>query len=110
MAKTQVSRPGHSGTTDDAKPAPAPPEVAESGDAPRKQVERMIQHRGRSFKVIRTTRNRRTGAIYDYFEYDRPVKDRITGKSSSVLITKKLRRPGTGVVVQKEEEYNEEEL
>ena len=53
--------------------------------------------RGRLCKVIKSVRRVDTGAIYDLVEYERQVTNRRTGSVSTEKLTRKLRRPGTGV-------------
>ena len=55
-------------------------------------------HRGQKCPILKTTKDTRTGAIYDLIEYTRSVTNRRTGDVSKHTVGKKLRRPGTGVV------------
>jgi hypothetical protein len=60
--------------------------------------ERTRVHRGQKCPILKTTKDTRTGAIYDLIEITRSVTNRRTGDVSKQTVGKKLRRPGTGVM------------
>lgn len=66
--------------------------------------------RGRACPVRKTTKNIVTGAIYDHVDYTRTVINRRDGSTSTETLTRKLRRPGTGVAVMGKEVEIETEL
>jgi hypothetical protein len=66
-------------------------------DAPKK-AKRTRVHRGQECEIVKTTKDTRTGAIYDLILYKRNVTNRRSGAVDEVFVGKKLRRPGTGVV------------
>jgi hypothetical protein len=67
-----------------------------SVDAPTKPKRTRV-FRGQECEVVSTTRNTRTGAIYDLIEVPRNVTNRRSGDVDVVKIGRKMRRPGTGV-------------
>lgn len=82
--------------------------VAEGANAPEDKPERTRVHRGQKCPVIKVTKNTRTGAIYDHILYTRSVTNRRDGTSQKATVGKKLRRPGTGVVLEPKEVEVEE--
>jgi hypothetical protein len=67
-------------------------------DASDTKAKRTRVFRGQECEILKTTKNVRTGAIYDLIHYKRKVTNRHTGEVSEVFVGRKLRRPGTGVV------------
>jgi hypothetical protein len=66
--------------------------------APAEKAQRTREFRGQDCPIIRTTKNRRTGAIYDLVLHTRKVTNRRTGEATEETVGHKLRRPGTGVI------------
>ena len=65
--------------------------------------------RGKLCPVTRSVRNVLTGAIYDLVSYERQVTHRKTGEVTTETLTRKMRRPGTGLsALQKEVEIETE--
>jgi hypothetical protein len=74
------------------------------------KVAKTRKFRGQECPIVRTTKNRRTGAIYDLVLHTRSVTNRRTGDASKETVGHKLRRPGTGSVdLPAEYELDEEE-
>ncbi len=85
--------------------------VAEAKTAPKAKPKRTRRFRGQECEITRTTRDTRTGAIYDYFNYVRTVTNRKTGETSKVNVGRRQRRPDTGhPTAETEVELTEEEL
>jgi hypothetical protein len=82
--------------------------VAGATDAPNTQAKRTRTFRGQTCEILKTTKNTRTGAIYDLLAYKRTVTNRHTGEVTEVIVGKKLRRPNTGVVALPKEVVVEE--
>jgi hypothetical protein len=99
-----------SGGTKTTAPVVEPGEGTQAGEAKdaKAKVKRTRVHRGQECEVIRVTKNRVTGAIYDLILYKRSVTNRRSGEVNAVFVGKKLRRPGTGVVTLAKEEEVEE--
>ena len=53
--------------------------------------------RNRLCPVVKTVRNVVTGAVYDLVTYDRQVTNRRDGTVTTETLTRRLRRPGTGL-------------
>lgn len=73
-------------------------EVVNGTDSASDKPARTRVHRGQECPVIKTTRDTRTGAIYDLILYSRHVTNRQTGEVRVATVGKRLRRPNTGVV------------
>jgi hypothetical protein len=65
--------------------------------------------RGQDCPITRTTKDPRTGAIYDLIQVKRSVTNRRDGSVSTEFVGHKMRRPGTGVADVTEEIVIEEE-
>ncbi len=74
----------------------APGKVNAQADRPSKHAP--VKFRGVMCEVSRVTKNVQTGAVYDHVEYQRQVTNRRDNSVSSVTLTRKIRRPGTGGV------------
>lgn len=68
---------------------------------------RTRRFRGQEHTVEKTTRDLRTGALYDHITYTRSVTNRKDGTVSVQTLSTKLRRPGTGGQVVTEVEVEE---
>jgi hypothetical protein len=80
----------------------------EGAKAAPKKAKRTRKHRGQECEVVKVTKDRVTGAIYDLILYKRNVTNRRSGEVTVVSVGKKLRRPGTGQVdLPREEEIEE---
>ena len=66
-------------------------------EAAAKDAGRTRLFRGRLCPVVRSVRNVNTGAIFDLISYTRQVTNRRDGSVTTETLTRKLRRPGTGV-------------
>lgn len=99
-----------SGGTKTTAPAVEPGEGTNAGEAKSAEakVKRTRVHRGQECEVIKVTKNRLTGAIYDLILYKRSVTNRRSGQVDEVFVGKKLRRPGTGAADLSKEEVVEE--
>ncbi len=86
--------------------ASAPEKVDAQADGPSKHAP--IKFRGKMCKVSRVTKNVLTGAVYDHVEYQRQVTNRRDMTVSTVTLTRKVRRPGTGGPAAKEVEIESE--
>ena len=73
------------------------PTASESGQETEAKAKRTRVYRGQTCEITRTTKNTRTGAIYDLIAYRRGVTNRRTGDVTEAIVGVKLRRPGTGV-------------
>jgi len=73
--------------------------AAEATDAPKAKAKRTRGFRGQACEILKTTKDTVTGAVYDLINYKRRVTNRHTGEVKDVYVGRKLRRPGTGVVV-----------
>ena len=60
------------------------------------QPVRTRRYRGQDCEILKTTRDRKTGTVYDLIEYTRKVTNHRDGSSESVKIGLKLRRLETG--------------
>lgn len=119
MAKAQASRLGRASTTEDASPATSGAQDQPVSQPAESQVEtgpsasvaekpvKTVFYRGKTYPVIRTVRKRKTGAIVDYFTYDRPVRNRLTKETTTIQITMKKRRAGTGTDLDTDEDSYE---
>jgi hypothetical protein len=101
-------------TGDPATDAPGKGKVkkvrVEEGEEPAARVKsgRTALFRNRQHKVVRSYRDRTTGAEYDIVEYDKTVVDRTTKTKQVVQLQRRVRRPGTGsVMVSNEVELEE---
>jgi hypothetical protein len=65
--------------------------------------------RGQDCPITRTTKDPRTGAIYDLVQVKRSVTNRRDASVSQEFVGHKLRRPGTGVADVTEEIVIEDE-
>jgi hypothetical protein len=75
--------------------------------APATKPKRTRRFRGQDIPVDKTTRDLRTGALYDHITYKRSVTNRKDGTVSDQTLSTKLRRPGTGGQVVTEVEVEE---
>jgi hypothetical protein len=73
-------------------------EAEDVKDTPKAKAKRTRVFRGQTCEILKTTKNTQTGAIYDLLAYRRTVTNRHTGEVQEVIVGRKLRRPGTGVV------------
>lgn len=64
------------------------------------------KYRGQKCVILKVTRNRRSGTVYDLIEYTRTVTNKRDGKAEKVKLGLKLRRIDTG----NEELSKEEEV
>jgi hypothetical protein len=97
--------------TTPAVPAPEPAGTTLGGKPePKEKKQKTVDVRGRVFDVVKTTRDRITGVIYDHYKVVRNVTDGKTNKKVDVELFKRERRPGTGIMKPKRFEVIEEEV
>ena len=61
-----------------------------------KKSVRTRKYRGQDCEILKTTRDRKTGTVYDLIEYTRKVTNRRDGSAELVKLGLKLRRLDTG--------------
>lgn len=109
--KTKRSRKGTEAQA--SEPAASEPgkdeqEVASTDDVETETPERTRLYRGQKCKILKTSRDRATGTVYDVIEYTRKITNRRDGSQEEVKLGLKLRRTDTGnEVLSKEEEIIE---
>jgi hypothetical protein len=83
-------------------------EAAGVTSTPEAKAKRTRVFRGQACEILKTTKNIHTGAVYDLVAYVRTVTNRHTGEVKEVIVGRKLRRAGTGVVALEKELVLEE--
>ena len=79
-----------------SEPGKEEKEVASTDDAETETPVRTRSYRGQKCKILKTTRDRATGTVYDVIEYTRKITNRRDGSQEEVKLGLKLRRIDTG--------------